>query len=141
MQLERAITKGKVNIMKKIFTTLVTVIITAALVLFGVVKYDDHKEAKEREIKRWNRNVRNDLVFNNYDWGEFAIDAFDDGYTVTIYYLRGPEDILNGTYCELGNVDDDTLADFISKNPGVRVTHIERENYSRQLEMYRNVEV
>lgn len=126
--------------MKKVVTT-ITIIMTAVLVLGGLIAYDEYKEVKEREMKRWNHNVRNDLVFNNYDWGEFAIDAFDDGYTVTIYYLRGPEDILNGTYCELGNVNDDTLADFISKNPGVRVTHIEREHYSRQLEMYRNVEV
>ena len=127
--------------MKKVVTTFITIIMTAVLVLGGLIAYDEYKEVKEREMKRWNRNVRNDLVFNNYDWGEFAIDAFNDGYTVTIYYLRGPEDILNGTYCELGNVNDDTLADFISKNPSVRVTHIERENYSRQLEIYRNVEV
>lgn len=141
MQLERAITKGKVNIMKKIFTTLVTVIITAALVLFGVVKYDDYKKAKERRIERYNRNIRNNLVLDNYEWGEFAIDAFDDGYTVTIHYLRGPEDLLNGVYCELANIDDDTLAKFVAEHPGYKVITVEREHYSRQLEIYRNVEV
>lgn len=127
--------------MKKVLFTALTVIITAALVLFCVVKYDDYKEAKERELMRYNRNVRNDLVLSNYEWGDFAIDSFNDGYTVTIRYFRNPEDILNGTVCELGNIDDDTLAEFVSEHPGYRVIKVERERYSGQLYNYRNVEV
>lgn len=127
--------------MKKIMKIMAVLVLMAVAFTTGAVWAQDHAKAKERRIERYNRNIRNNLVLDNYEWGEFAIDAFDDGYTVTIHYLRGPEDLLNGVYCELGNIDDDTLAKFVAEHPNYKVITVEREHYSRQLEIYRNVEV
>lgn len=127
--------------MKKIMKIMAVLVLMAVAFTTGAVWAQDHAKAKERELMRYNRNVRNDLVLSNYEWGDFAIDSFNDGYTVTIRYFRNPEDILNGTVCELGNVNDDTLAEFISEHPGYRVIKVEREMYSEGLYNYRNVEV
>ena len=114
MQLERAITKGKVNIMKKVFTTFVTVLLTAAVIFGTLVAYDQYKEREARIEKRTERCEKNDEIFDEYldfEAAAFAKRCFERGYTIDVTYTY--HEGMKKYRATWSNLNEDDFARFL----------------------------
>ena len=130
--------------MKKVFTTIVTVILVAAIALGALIAYDEYIQRRDRINDRIEHCQRNDEIFAhelNALQAQNAIGYFSQGYTVdvTFTYYEGKEQYRATWY----NICEDTLANLLTNNyrgmKDVHVEKIERDQYVEQYASWRGV--
>ena len=126
--------------MKKVLGFTFAVIMVAVIMLGTLIAYDEYKEAKKREIQRIERCEKNDRIFEaelDPRFAQFAIDAFENGYTINVEftYWKG----LTQYECEWSGLNEDDLARLLQNNDykDMHFTKIEFGHYNETLDSWR----